>query len=159
MGPAADCDGPPWPASGTPGVCGPEGVRGGGFLRSRWKAFILAAMSGFNVPLLPMVVGGGLRAALRGPRGVEEAVMPPVVAEFGGRFRGFWRADGWKLDCCMSRPGEEVSERGGEGEVGDSSGLSVSLGESMLEDKEFGKVASDSSAGCCPLAAAAMLAW
>jgi len=67
----------------APGVVGPElAVRGGGAPRlSRWKARILAAISGFKAapPPLPMVLGGGLLAAFRLPRGVDEDVMPAAA--------------------------------------------------------------------------------
>ena len=76
-------------------------------------------------PPLPIVLGGGLLAALTLPKGVDEDVIPAVVglaveAPRGGIFDG---------DCGPSALGE--STVGEElGEVGDSRGL-PSLGGSI----------------------------
>ena len=50
---------------------------GGAPCRERWKAFILSCMDCGRLPPLDDRDGGGpgLRAALRAPRGVDEAVM------------------------------------------------------------------------------------
>lgn len=94
---------------------------GGAPLRSRWKALIFAAISGFSPPPLPIVLCGGRRAALRLPRGVDEFVMlVPALDSRGG--------DASSCDED-SRPGDE----GGEGDcVGESSAAGSSLGESMM---------------------------
>lgn len=60
-------------------------LTGGGALeRVRWKALIFAAISGLSAPPLPIPTFGGGRGPPRAdwtlPRGVDEAVMPAVVA-------------------------------------------------------------------------------
>lgn len=110
---------PPAIADGPPGVGGarlgtgpvevpvccccwsgiPDCVRptGGCPVLPRWKAFILAAISGLSDPPLPNVLGGGLLAALTFPSGVDDEVIPAVVAEAdmergdsGGGARRVW---------------------------------------------------------------------
>jgi len=120
--------------AGGPGVGGPEeAARGGGAPRlSRWKALILAAISGVNddPPLpLPMVVGGGLLAAFTLPRGLDEDDIPAVLGP--GPVIAGPRGGGLEEVCGLVPFGlSTLGDKTREGEVGDLRGL-PSLGVSM----------------------------
>ena len=75
-----------------------------------------------------MLCGAGLRAALRFPSGVEELVMPAVVAAEVETLLG---------DIGGGRGDSVSGVLSGDGEVGDSSGL-PSLGESILAAASVG---------------------
>lgn len=82
-GPAAGCCEGPCEPFGA-GLVGILPNAGGAPLLSRWKALIFAARSAFNPPpalFMVLCCGIGFRAALREPRGVDEGVIPAVVAE------------------------------------------------------------------------------
>lgn len=105
------------------------GLGGGAPCRPKCTAFILASMSCETLRPLPLLVmveafGRGLRAALMFPSGVEEGVILVVVSpdvetvRIAGR--GGSRASGWRAAA-------------GDGEEGDSRGLSESKSSSGVE--------------------------
>jgi len=91
-------------------------------LRESWKAFILAAMSGFRAPPLPieLTVGAGLLAAFTLPSGVEELVMLAVttgVDNVPGPRRGLAA-----VPPAPSAPGDETEAGWSDRDSGDDSG-------------------------------------